>query len=500
MTFDSDAFISYAHLDNLPLIQGACGWVEDFHRALETRIAQLRGKEPQIWRDPKLQGNDFFADTLVERLRNVAVLVSIVSPPYLHSQWTRRELTEFCSAAAQRGGLQVGDKARLFKVLKTPVPLAEQPPELQRMLGYEFFKEDPNTGKPRELNRAFGKELELEFLMRLDDLAHEMCDLLECLEPDTEPQPDAAPAVAQLTVYLAETTSDLRDERDSIRRELQQHGYTVLPAFSLPVLEDELRTTIQGELERSQLSIHLVGQHFSLVPEGGVASLIEIQNDLAIERAAKGGFSQLIWIPPALRIDDERQRKLVDQLRMNPKLRQGSDLLELPFETFKSTVHDRLRAKQQSRSTEPVQAAKDLTHLYFIYDQRDQEAIRPWLQFLFQQQMEILTPVFEGSETEVRENHEDNLRSCDAVLIYYGAANECWLRRKMREVQKSPGYGRNEPLRAFAICLAPPKTFQKEIFQTHEASVVDQLNGFSADALLSFVRMAKGREGTQAAP
>src|SRR5688572_23810182 len=130
MIYESDAFISYAHLDNLPLIEGASGWVEDFHRALEVRIAQLRGREPQIWRDPKLQGNDFFADTLTERLQRVAVLISILSPPYIHSEWTRRELTEFCHAATQQGGFRIRDKARVFKVIKTPIPLDEQPPEI----------------------------------------------------------------------------------------------------------------------------------------------------------------------------------------------------------------------------------------------------------------------------------------------------------------------------------------------------------------------------------
>ena len=114
--------------------------------------------------------------------------------------------------------------------------------------------------------------------------------------------------------------------------------------------------------------------------------------------------------------------------------------------------------------------------------------------------MEILTPDFEGSETEVRENHEESLRSCDAVLIHYGAAGESWLRRKMREVQKSPGYGRTEPFRAVGISVAPPKTAPKEIFQTHEAIVIPQLNGFSADLLAPFVQKATARSGAQAAP
>ncbi len=325
MTFDSDAFISYAHLDNLPLIEGDTGWVADFHRALEIRIGQLRGITPQIWRDPKLQGNDYFADVLIERLAHVAVLVSILSPPYLHSEWTRRELAEFQKAAMLHGGIRVGVKARLFMVLKTWVPLDRQPSEILDLLGYEFFKRDPSTGKVRELNRVFGEQAECEFWMKLDDLAHDICELLDNLEGNSC-EPIATPKSG--TVYLAETTMDLKAEHESIRRDLQEHGYDVVPAFPLPVIESDLRALIAQQLERCQLSIHLVGRHFSLVPEGGMESLIEVQNDLAIERASKGGFSRLVWIPSGVKVDDERQCKLIEQMRMNPHLDARSDLIE----------------------------------------------------------------------------------------------------------------------------------------------------------------------------
>src|SRR6185295_16498448 len=99
MQFETDAFISYAHLDNVELIEGSKGWVANLHRALEVRVAQLLGKQPHIWRDLKLSGNDFFAETLLERLARVAVLVAIVSPRYVRSDWARRELVEFWKSA-----------------------------------------------------------------------------------------------------------------------------------------------------------------------------------------------------------------------------------------------------------------------------------------------------------------------------------------------------------------------------------------------------------------
>ena len=85
-----------------------------------------------------------------------------------------------------------------------------------------------------------------------------------------------------------------------------------------------------------------------------------------------------------------------------------------------------------------------MASLYLVYDQRDEAAVMPWTDLLFQS-FEIVHPLFEGDEREVREAHEETLRNCDGVLIFFGAANDAWLRRKLTEVQKSPGTGRTKP-------------------------------------------------------
>ena len=95
MNFDLDAFISYAHLDNKSLMEGHPGWITNLHSALELKITQILGKKPEIWRDPKLQGNDAFGVVILDRVRRSAVLITIVSPCYINSEWTRKELVEF---------------------------------------------------------------------------------------------------------------------------------------------------------------------------------------------------------------------------------------------------------------------------------------------------------------------------------------------------------------------------------------------------------------------
>ena len=140
--YTDDIFISYAHIDNQPLAEGLKGWVESLHERLKIRLGQLLGEEATIWRDQKLQGNDVFADTLVEKISGVAILVSVLSPRYVKSEWCLREMEEFCKNATGNGTARVGNKLPIFKVVKTFIPVQEHPRQLQGVLGYEFFEYD----------------------------------------------------------------------------------------------------------------------------------------------------------------------------------------------------------------------------------------------------------------------------------------------------------------------------------------------------------------------
>ncbi len=481
MKFDSEVFISYAHLDNQPAWQGR-EWITDFHRHLNVLLGRLLGKEPQIWRDPKLHGNDDFAEALLERLKHVAVMVSVLSPSYINSQWTRRELHEFCQAANESGGLEVEQKTRVFKVIKTPVPRNLEFPPLTRLLGYEFYQLDPNSGRPRALEDPNEKE----YWQRIDDMAHDICQILDLLNNNL---PASTPGKA---VYLAETGFDLISEYNAVKRDLQQHGYDVLPSRPLPLASADLLAFVRAEMARCDLSIQLVGKEYSMVPEDGKLSIMEVQDDEAIARAEKGQFSRLVWIPPGLTIEDPRQFKFVQNLRLNPRAQSATDLLETSLEDLRSVIHERLTQKPAAKS-EPAAAPAGTQHLkqlYLIFDKQDVAAVEPWQNFLFDH-FEIVPSVFEGDEADIREFHEENLRTCDAVLILYGAGNEIWLRRKLRELQKSSALGRTQPFAAVGIAVVPPLTPQKEHFKTHEALIIPQSGGFSEEPFHPFLKVAK---------
>ena len=553
MSFENDVFISYAHIDDMALIEGQKGWITGFHRALEIRLGQLLGRPPRIWRDPKLQGNDVFADRLVDRLPGVAILVSVVSPRYLKSDWCLRELREFIKAAANTGGVRIGHKARVFKIVKTPVPLDQQVPELQHMLGYEFFTADPVTGRPKELSQTGDAEIQRLYWAKLDDLAHDLTELIETLEASglgagaaAAPLPDPAsmtiaptlpgtPQVsgssqsapvrsAEKAVYLAETTYDLREKRDAIRRELQTQGLVVLPSQPLPHVKDECEQAIRDALAASILSIHLVGKNYGLIPEGATQSTVVMQNELAIERAAAGDYSRLIWIPEKQECDDERQLKFIEHLQTDTRIQQGADILQTTFEEFKAALNRHLREEErreeEKREAERREAEKraaeqraaekgsekdapeeapsadegdsKLVRIYVISDRRDETAPAALADYLYEQGFEVILPVFEGEEAQIRKDHEENLSVCDAVLFYYGEGNELWLRQKLREVQKSAAFGRKKPIVIKAIYVAPPDNPSKAKFRTREAMVIDQRAPFDPAALTSFISQLAG--------
>jgi hypothetical protein len=290
-------------------------------------------------------------------------------------------------------------------------------------------------------------------------------------------------------VFLAETTADLKDQREAIRRDLQQHGYTVLPARGLPLVASEMKASLEEDLAQCRMSIHLVGKNYGLIPEGSSESLLEIQNELAIERGKRGGFVRLLWIPAGLRIEDDKQLKVVTQLRMDPRMQAGADLLETLFEDLRTVIHDRLRDEpkipQQKYCAEPT--AESRGQIYLIYDQRDSAIVSHYADTLFDKGFEVLHPTFEGDEADVRQCHEENLRICQGVLIFFGSTNEGWVRRKLREVQKSVGYGRTGPLPIVTISCVGTKNSEKERFRTHEAPVILQMEEFSSDSLLPFI-------------
>lgn len=489
--YEDAVFISYTHVDNQPFGPDHLCWISHLHEQLTCRVEQLYSEDATVWRDEKLHGNDVFEESLVDRLESVAVLVSVCSPRYLHSEWCRRELGEFVHAAEAGPGMQVGTKSRVFKVLKTPVPVDEQPEPLRSLLGYEFYEESPVDHRVREYLLNPAPEERWKFYARVDDLAQDIAGLLDDLGDEVGRQRRRrAPG---RTIYLAETTSDMAPHRDNLRRELERRCHRVLPRQALPFTTEALTAVVDDDLARSDMAIHLVGSRYGVRPEDDDRSIPHLQLDLAAGRAARSGLVQLIWIPEGLEPSDDDQRTLVADL-------QGADIgsrvevVRAPLEAFKAHVLDLLRPP----SPPPVEpaAAGDGQRVYLVHDRADAEAIGPLQTELERRGHVVMLPLGEGSEAEAREVHETSMALCDAVIIFYGATSEHWVRMKLFDLLKAPRWGRSAPFRATAVWVAEPVTPHKASYSTDEALILRATEGFAPGILEPFLdRLAPAAPG-----
>lgn len=499
MKYEDEVFISYAHIDDESLAEGQRGWVQLLDERLRKRLAQLLGEPARIWRDPKLQGNDEFSEILVQKISKVALLVSILSPRYLRSDWCLRELEEFCRNAALHEGLTAGGKSRVFKVLKTFTPRGVHPQQVQGLLGYEFYEYDEISERAREFSPEIDPNRDARYWEKLEDLAWDIKQQIERLRSSE----DAAQAVSEesipigsTAIYVAETTYDLNEQRDKIRRELQQRGHQVLPDKELPLRAPAIQEAIREYLKRSRLSVHLVGENYGIIPEMETErSVARLQQELAVERDDDAEFSRLIWMPPGLQPKDERQRKFVADLQNSFTSHNGSELLQVKLEDLKTIIQAKLtqKLKLPPAVTDEAGAAR----IYMICDQQDVDAVEPLRDYLFERGYEVTLPLLDGSDSEVLQDHKENLLLCDALLIFQGRASEGWLRMKLRELLKLPGYGRTTPLLSKAVYIGAPESAPKERFKTLEAPVIKNYGEFNPGALEPFVeRINKAKGGS----
>jgi TIR domain len=493
MNFGKHLFLSYAHVDDLPTPGDDHGWVTRFHRYLETYLSQSIGEEAKIWRDDRLRGNDIFANEIAKQFPETAILLSILSPRYIDSEWCLREVDEFCRSAESHGGLTVEDKARVFRVMlkRIPTERREQLPNILRdALGYEFYESDGTRELPLDPSFGTGETYRRQIYFLAQDIA-ELITKLKQKEVDQKEERGAA----KPNVYLAECSYDLREERDRIRGELRAHGYKVLPdqMAQLPELESEYIAEATRLLESCQVSVHLISGSRGKLPDGvGSKSAVQLQNEVAADLSARSGLRRLIWLPEGTRSEQPDHQAFIDALLRVPVLQQGADLITTNIETFKAAIHSMLCRLEVSIPHSEPNDSQPLVHV--ICDQRDRSATIPLRKYLKSQCLEVAIPVFEGNAMQVRQANEDFLRRSDVVIVFYGAGDEAWKHAVENDLRRAAAFREDRPLLHRFMFLVPPSTEDKqEIVELGDSYVVNALSGFNESDLNPVLDLLRSR-------
>jgi len=478
MAFEIDVLITYAEKDNETEKKNEIGWVSQFKKFLDLMLFQVLGQHPNIL----LKGE--FDTMTASAMDNAAVLVSVLSKDFIQSGRCLDTMEAFHKATSS------SKASRLFKVLKAPLSLQEQPPRLRDMIGYDMYQLDTETGQMKEYADFFSQEAEKQYWMKMVDLAYDIHESLLLLK-EGDQKTEVKNIFKRKTIYLAETGHDISVQRNIIKRELQRHGYIVLPSHTLPQQFNDLERAVKKDLNESSLSIHLVGSAYGEIPEGADRSVVDLQNKMAAEeslskKSRKETFSRLIWIAPNLKNASDKQRAFIDTIRRDIEAQEGAEILQNPLEDFKNIMREEL-----IESEDAEQEDYSGKSIYLVHDRIDLMEIKPFKDVIEKSGFKVLIPDFEGDLLELRKKHIDNLRKFDGAIIFKGKVNDQWVRMKVLDLLKAPGFGRKKPIKGKAILTETNPTSTLESFKTQNVTLITGDHNKSLESLKVFLEEFK---------
>jgi hypothetical protein len=462
MAFDIDVLIVFADRDNETTGKNEPGWVSHFKKFLELMLTQVLGEKPNI----VLKGE---YDTITSpQLNNAGVLIPILSKDFIQSGQCLDYVETFYKGIESN----TKNRNRVFKVFRTPLNVQEQPPRLRELLGYEMYQLDPDSGEIREYTDYFSTEAERQYWMKMVDLAYDIYEILLFLKDSTSAA-EVKTIYKRKTIYLAETGHDLSVQRNIIKRELQRHGYNILPNQTLPGNIADLEKLVRKSLDESSLSIHLIGSAYGEIPEGADKSVVDIQNKLAADKSIQAKesnheFTRLIWISPNLTHASERQKAFIENIKRDVEAQEGAEILQTPLEDFKNIMREELEEAGEKRAVLETGGRS----IYFMHDKIDHNEALPLIEALKKSGFDVMIPEFEGELLELRQKHIENLRNLDGAIIYKGKVNEQWVRMKALDLLKAPGFGRKKPILAKAI-VATGDAMNAENYKNQNLQVID---------------------------
>jgi hypothetical protein len=415
-----DVFISYAHIDN-EAASDQEGWVSrfvaDLRRALRRQIGLASNQGVNIFFDEDSVGSNHKLSMLKEKASNSAAFVAIISPSYVIRDWTRDELAAFSAPADATG--------RIFAVESMPLERQEDYPETFRDLIRQPFwrrKEGTNHGYPLAASdKAWDRKVQ--------DVARDIKLKLRELRDagGIRPRGTGIPApVASVTiidpkrmVLLAQVTDDLEEDRDQVRRYLEQYGVGILPTGTYPQGGSAFSEALEADLGKANFFVQLVSR-IGRCPPDLAPGYPRFQYQAAVQQAAKRPDLQvLLWRRPDLD---------VPSLRPDDRaLLSGGEVLAMGLESFKAEIVRRIKQVNAPKPPGRGPMLQGEVNVFINADREDIEFARVVQKDFERNGCTAMLPLYEGDASDLRDDLEEKIIWCNALALVYGRVKPRWI-------------------------------------------------------------------------
>ena len=444
-----DIFISYAWRDNLPPVgigvrPEVDRWVWMFQEALEVALGIKLGRDARVWIDKReIKTNERIEAVLSAELKRSRVLVAMMSPSWLNSEWCPRELQEFLDS---HPGTQTAESVFVVEIEPVERALWERKIAVK---GLPFYKKVPGGFGYLRFGHPLPSLTDREYHDQIASLASELRDFL--LSAPVDRAPDASPAAnpestaepprERPELWIGDPTPNLLKERRELTEAVRQAGFEVVTPNieQLVTLEREQQLThLQEGLARASLFVQLVGTEVG-EPSPDGRSWARLQADEAMAAAQRQATPYLRWRRPATAVDavsDLRHRELL------------TGAVEMGIEELRSDVIKRLHALASSTTEATDPARPSPSSVCVSYSEDDVAVAESLGDMLRQLEVDFVgfpSPSRSGDAADAdRLSREEDraIAESNGVIIIYGRAAREWLTTKIMRANKLRGRNR----------------------------------------------------------
>lgn len=240
-------------------------------------------------------------------------------------------------------------------------------------------------------------------------------------------------------IYLAQTHESQNQDRDNIKRDLLELGYSIVPENPISNNFDESVQEINDALGKSTLIIHPIPSVYSGYFVNKEISLVEHQSNLSAKFISNGSnrkVNRIIWIPSEYDVIDEKNQIFLERIQRDFDLLSNTLVLKVNLEDLK-----KIYRKLLSGESSVAQEKETLPDLYVISDKQndsisniiDKEANSAGLKFGIN---------YHGIKYN---EHLRYLANAQVVVVNYTLENQQWINVKVHDILKSPGLETSKP-------------------------------------------------------
>lgn len=438
--FEHDIFVSYASVDNELEASVEAGWISLFRQTLEVALARKLGRSSsaKFWFDkPNLTHTGTLGPEIEQAVGRSAILLVFLSSGYLASDWCRMERELFLRVHSQ------SDYAK--RIFLIHIDDVARPHEFANILGFKCWQKAPDSETVQTIGRPKpNPELDRNYYSLIADVAQELANVLSALNQPVSARPPVAAGDSRDCVYLAETTDDLEEQRDLMRRFLDQSGIPVLPKEYYPRGPDEYRAAVERDMAHCRIFVQLASALPGKRPAGLPQGYVRLQHECA------AGLRILQWRSPDLSlatVTDPSQREFLE----------GPDMVAVGIDEFKRMTLEEYRRKKRK----PLEPGP-LRLVFVSAHDADLGLARELVNSCQDAGYTAALAARVGTQTEMREDFERWVSSCDAILLVYESCTPFWVRDQALEVFRSVRL-RSTPPPTLSIYQKPPPPAKTDI-------------------------------------